>query len=178
MRKLVLDFDVTVLVPLILVAIGVLWNSVRRYWESRSDYRASLKRIERPFDSREDEDEFLEWGSKRCTEWRKDRRLLWLTSIVFVAICALMMAPDGFKVSVAEGFWSLMWFVGAASFIICIPMAWHYSKESDWLKFGICLLAMLIAAASAEHFLHQKDNAHHVNCPHCGDDDDDQPDDN
>lgn len=178
MRKLVIDFDLTVLFPLILVALGVLWNSVRRYWESRSDCKAALRRIEKPFDTREEGEEFFEWGSKRCAEWREDKKSLWFPSIALIALCALMFMPDGFKVFVAEGFWSIAWMVSGLCFIVCIPMAWHYAKELEWLKFGICLLAMLMAAASAEHLVHQKFNAHHVNCPHCGDDDDDQPDDN
>lgn len=177
MRNLVIDFDLTVLLPLILLALGVLWNSVRTYLESRSDYKASLKRLGMPFNSREEEDEFLEWGSKRCAEWRKDKKFLWFPSIALVVLCALLWMPGVFTVSIAEGLWSILWFVSAVSFIICIPMAWHYAKELDWLKFGICLLAMLIAVASAEHFFHQRINARHVICPHCSDDDD-RPDDN
>lgn len=178
MRKLAIDFDLTVLFPLMLVALGVFWNSFRRYWESRSYYRASLKRIEKPFDSREEEDEFIEWGSYRCTEWRKDRRSLRFPSIALIVLCVLMFMPNGFKVLAGEGIWYILSLASAVSFIICIPMAWHYAKELDWLKLGMCLLAMLMAAASAEHFIHQKDNAHHAICPHCGDYDDDQSDDN
>lgn len=177
MRNLVIDFDLTVLAPLILIAVGVLWNSVRTYLESRSDYKASLKRIELPFNSREEEEEFLEWGSKRCTEWRKDRKFLWFPSIALVVLCALLWMPDGFTVFVAEGLWSILWLVCAVGFIISIPMAWHYAKESDWWKFVICLLVALMLAASAEHFFHQKINARDLNCPHCSDDDD-RPDDN
>jgi hypothetical protein len=176
-RSLVFDFDFTVLFPLILIAVGVLWNSVRRYLESRSEYKASLKRIEAPFDTHEEEEAFLEWGIKRCEEWRKDRKFVWFTSIGLIALCGLMFTPNGFKVSVAEGLWDIMWMVSAVSFVICIPMAWHYAKESDWWKFGMCVLVALTLAASAEHFFHQKINSRHVNCPHCSDDDD-QPDDN
>jgi hypothetical protein len=176
-RNLVLDFNLTVLLPLILVVLGVLWNLVRTYVEARSTYKTTLKRIERPFDTREEEDEFLEWGSKRCTEWRKARNCLWFPSVVLIALCALLWMPGVFTVSIAEGLWSILWFASVISFIVAIPMAWHYAKEFDWLKFGICLLAMLMLAASAEHFFHQKINARHVICPHCSDDDD-RPDDN
>lgn len=177
MHKIAIDFDLTVLLPLILVASGVFWNSFRKYMESRSAYKVSLKRIEAPFDTREEEDQFLEWGSKQCTKWRNDRKSLWLPSIALALLCGSMLMPDGFKTSVGEGLWYILWFVCVVSFITCIPMAWHYAKEFNWLKFAICLLAMLMLAASAEHFFHQKINARHVNCPHCSDDDD-QPDDN
>jgi hypothetical protein len=175
-RKLVIDFDSTVLFPLIAVALGVLWNSFRRYWESRSDCKAALKRIEKPFDTREEGEEFFEWGSKRCAEWRKNRKSLWFPSVALIVLCAVVMMPDGFKVFVGEGLWYILGVGSLVSFVICIPMAWHYAKESDWLKLGMCLLAMLVAAASAEHFIHQKENAHHVICPHCSDDDDAQDD--
>ncbi|MDR3797023.1 MAG: hypothetical protein P4K93_02650 [Terracidiphilus sp.] len=178
MRSLVIDFDLAVLLPLILLASGVLWNSVRRCLDSRSDCKAALIRIEKPFDTREEGEEFLEWGSKRCAEWHDAKRFIWFPSIALVLLCALMLTPGVFKVEIAEGLWYLLCLVSVVSFVICIPMAWHYAKELDWLKFGICLLAMLMLAASAEHFMHQKINARHVNCPHCGDDDDDQPDDN
>ncbi len=88
-----------------------------------------------------------------------------------------MLTPDGFKVFVAEGLWDILYIISAVSFVVSIPAAWHYAKESNWLKFGICLLVMLMAAASTEHFVHQKINAGNVNCPHCSDDDD-RPDDN
>jgi hypothetical protein len=176
-RKLVIDFDLTFILPLILLALGVFLNSFRRYWESRSYYRASLKRIEKPFDSPEDEHQFLEWASERCTKWRKDRKLLWLPSIALVVFCALMLMPDGFKIFLAEGLWKLLFMISAVSFVVSIPAAWHYAKGFNWLKFGICLLVMLLAAASAEHFIHQNINARHVNCPRCSDDDD-EPDDN
>lgn len=177
MRNLVLDFDLTVLLPLILVSLGVLWNSVRIYLEARSDYKATLKRIEMPFDTREEEDEFLEWGSKRCAKLQEAKKSPRLPAIVLIVLCALLWMPGVFTVSIAEGLWSILWFASVISFIVAIPMAWHYAKESNWLKFWVCLLAMLMLVASAEHFYHQKTNARHVVCPHCSDDDD-RPDDN
>lgn len=177
MRNLVLDFNLTILLPLILVVLGVLWNLVRTYLEARSTYKAALKRIERPFDTREEEDEFLDWGSKRCTEWRNAKKSLRFPLVVLIVLCVLLWMPDVFKLSIAEGLWYILWMASAVSFIICIPMAWNYAKESNWLKFWLCLLALLMLAASAEHFFHQKLNADHVICPHCSDDDD-RPDDN
>jgi hypothetical protein len=177
MHKIAIDFDLTVLLPLILVASGVLWNSVRRCLDSRSDCKAALIRIKKPFDTREEGEEFLEWGTKRCAEWREAKRVIWFPPIALALLCGSMLMPDGFKTSVGEGLWYILCRVGMVCFIVCIPMAWHYAKEFDWLKFAICLLAMLMLAGSAEHFFYQNINARHVNCPHCSDDDD-QPDDN
>jgi hypothetical protein len=57
-------------------------------------------------------------------------------------------------------------------------MAWHYARKPDWLRCGVCLLVILMSAASTEHFSHQKTNSHRAICPHCSDDDSEQPDNN
>lgn len=154
-----------------MVVLGVLWNLVRTYLEARSDCKAALKRIDRPFDTQEEGEDFLEWGSKRCTESRKAKKSLLIPAIVLVVLCALFWMPGGFTISIAELSWIILLYASELSFIICIPMAWHYAKESNWLKFWMCLLALLMLAASTEHFFHQRINARHVNCPHCSDDD-------
>jgi ABC-type uncharacterized transport system permease subunit len=94
-----------------------------------------------------------------------------LSGLAFAALCAAMLMPDTWKAVAGYLLWTALLFASFVSFIIAISMAWHYAKKSDRMRFGICLLVMLLAAASAEHFFHQRMNAQHINCPHCGDDD-------
>jgi uncharacterized integral membrane protein len=170
-RKLALDFDLTVLWPLILFAFILVWRSVRAYLSANRDYKFSLKRIEGAFDSREAEDEFLEWGSKRCADRQKTKKFVWLSAILFLVLVALMLATDKWQVTFAYGAWEGLWFAGMISFVTAGIMAWRYAEERNWWKFGVCLLAILMAAAATEHFFHQTANAHRAICPHCDDDD-------
>ena len=177
MRNLVIDFDLTVLCPLLLLSAIALWSSGRAFLSARVSCRASIKRIERPFETKEAVEEFVEWGRSRCADMREYRKLVGLFVGVVVVLCAAMWMPDRWKIELAYPVWDVLWFASWMSFIITIFVAWHYAEKSDWLRFGICLLAMLMAAASTEHFDHQRMNARHVACPHCSDDDD-RPDDN
>lgn len=171
MRRLALDFDLTVLWPLILFAFILVWRSIRAYLSASRDYNFSLKRIERTFDSREAEDEYLEWASKRCSDRQKNKKFVWLSAIVLLVLCVLMAATDTWKVNVAYEAWNGLWFAGAISFIAAVYMAWRFAEERSWWKFGVCLLAVLMAAAATEHFFHQTINARRATCHHCDDDD-------
>lgn len=177
MRNLVIDFDVTILWPLILLALFVLGSSVRTYIKSSADCKASMERIKGTFSTREEGEALLEWGRSRCKEQRDSKYFIVVSASSLGVFCAAMLMADSWKVFIAYQLWFALSFVSTASFIVTIPMAWHYAKKSDWLKVGICLLAMLMTAASAEHFFHQRINAGHVVCPGCSDEND-RPDDN
>ncbi len=86
-----------------------------------------------------------------------------------------MMLNDRWKVAIALSFWNASQYISFTAFIIAIIAAWYYASKLDGLRVGICLLVMLLAAASAEHFIHQTINAQHQVCPDC--DDSDRPDD-
>ena len=178
MRNLVIDFDLTVLWPLILLALIVLWNSVRTYLKSRSDCKASIERLKGTFETLKEGEEFLEWGRSRCQEKHKSEEFIWISSGMVAILCALMLMPDKWKVVAAHWLFNALWFVSVVSFVIAISMAWRYARKLDWLRVGVCLFVMLMAAASAEHFLHQEINARHIACPHCSQDDDPPDDDN
>lgn len=172
-----MDFDLTILCPLILFASVVLLISVRAYFPSRKDCKAAAERIKGEFRTKEEGEELLEWGRGRCKEMREAKDFIWLSGIALLILCPIMLMADSWKVFTAYWLWSALSVASTVSFIVTIPVAWHYAKKSDWLRFGVCLLVMLMAAASTEHFFHQKINARHVTCPHCSDDDD-QRDDN
>jgi hypothetical protein len=168
-RKLVLDFDVTVLLPLILFVLVVLWNVIQVYrWPSEELYDR------KPFDEGE---ELVNWRRERRNERDKAKRFIWFFAIALGVLCGVMFSPGRWKIEFAYPLWDSLWLVSAIAFVILIPTAWHYARKLDWLRLIACLLAMLMAAASAEHFFHQKINARHVSCPYCSDDDD-RPDDN
>ena len=127
MRNLVIDFYLTVLFPLMLFVLVLLWNSIRSYLKLRID-----------------------------------REFIWLSGTALFVLCAFMFMPDRWKIFIAYLLWSGLWIVGAASFMVAIPMAWYFGKKKELLRLGICLLVLLMAAASTEHFYHQRVNAWHI----------------
>jgi hypothetical protein len=82
-----------------------------------------------------------------------------------------MLMSDRWKANVESLVWKPLQFVSEVSFLIVTLMAWHYAAKRERLKLIACLLAMLMAVASAEHFFHQAANADHIVCPHCADED-------
>jgi len=176
-RNLVIDFDLTIIWPLILLALFFLVNSVFMYIKSSADCKAAMRRIKGTFSTREEGEEFLEWGRSRCGEQRDYKYFIVVSASALGVLCAAMLMADSWKVFIAYQLWFALSFVSTVSFIVTIPTAWHYAKKSEWLKAGICLLAMLMAAACAEHFFHQRINAGHVVCPGCSDEND-RPDEN
>lgn len=165
MRNLVFDFEVTILWPLILVSIVVLWSSIRTYrWPSDEWW-------ERP--NLDEHEKYAEWEQRRREEKRKAQEVAWFSVAALVVTCAVMLFRDGWKTQVAYLAWKGLEFISFISFIITFFMAWHYARKVDRLRLGICMLAMLLAAASTEHFFHQTINAGHIACPHCSDHDED-----
>jgi dolichol kinase len=168
-RSLVIDFYVTLLWPLILLAVIALWYAIQGYrWPTKELSER------KPFDEGE---ELVNWRYERRDEKDKAKNLIWFFSVMFVLLCAVMFTPDRWKIEVAYQFWTVLWFASGMALIILVPTAWHYARALRWWKLIACLLAILMAAASTEHFYHQKINSGKITCPQC-DDDDDQPDDN
>lgn len=171
MRNLVIDFDLTVLWPLILFALVVLISSVRLYLATNRDCKAAEKRLAGTFESEEEGEKFLEWGRSRCDQKREAKGLIWFSAVWSGVLCVTFLMPDRVKTGVAFLAWTALSFAATVSFVVAISMAWHYAKKSDWLKFWVCLVVMLLAATSAKHFFFQSINSRHVVCPHCSDDD-------
>lgn len=163
MRSLVIDFYLTVLFPLVIFALLVLWNSVRVYrWPSRRLYE------HRPIEQGE---ELVALKQLRSEEKWQAKGLIWISGIALLLSCAVIPMGDHWKLNIAYFAWRALQFVGAISFIIAALMAWDYVEKQERLKLLACLLAMLMAAASTLHFFHQAINAEHVICPDCSDDD-------
>jgi hypothetical protein len=141
-RKIVLDFDLTVLWPLVVFALITLWNSIRAY-------RAL--------------------PPHRKEKWNA-QRLIWISAGVVVAACGLLLSPDGWEAVAAYSVWSILSLISGVLFLISIVAAWHYAKRLEWFRLLVCVLVMLMIVAGAEHFFHQKINANHVICPRCSDD--------
>jgi len=176
-RKLVIDFDITVLWPLIVVSLILLVSSLRSYWKANRHWKMAVNRLRGSFDTREEGEEILEWrGTSRRDKDRSQSLIAY--SLAGVLIPSLvMLIGDKWKLEVGYFVWGGLLLSSAVSFLIAMGMTWHYAKKSDWPRLGLCLFAMLIAAASSEHFFHQHFNAHRVTCPQCDDDDDSRPDD-
>lgn len=141
MRKIVLDFDLTILLPLALFALITLWHSIRAY---------------------------REFPPHRKEKWNA-QRVIWISVGVLVAACGLLFVSDDWKAVAAYSSWYLLSLVSAVSFAISVGAAWHYAKRADWFRLGACVLVGLLIVASMEHFYHQKINARHVTCPECTD---------
>ncbi len=167
MRKLVLDFDVTILLPLLLFVLIVLWNTIQAYrWptEKLLDRRPPLEAEER-----------ADWDRERLEEKRKAKGFIWVSAVLLVLLCGVWLIGDRWKLSFAYQTWWLLRFISVFAFLFSAACAWHYARRQELLKLIACLLAMLFIVASAEHFFHQTDNSGRIACPGC---DDYQPDDN
>lgn len=142
MRKIVLDFELTIVWPLILFALIALWNSIRAY---------------------------RKFPPERKEKWNA-RRVIWLSCAALVVLFCLLFIPDEWKAVAAYQFWSVLWFINAVSVLIGIAVGWHYARKANWFHLGLCVLLVLMMLASLEHVFHQSINARHLMCPDCAND--------
>lgn len=163
MRKLALDFDFTILAPLLLGISFALWNSVMAYrrptdelWERR------------PY---VDEPNWDDWHRERDEEKRKAAISIWVSAVGLLIFTGMWILSDGWKVNFAFQIWKSLEFISAISFVIAAGLAWQCAHGQHRLKLIACLVAMVLIAASTEHFYHQAMNSGRVACPHCGDQD-------
>jgi hypothetical protein len=163
-RHLVIDFESTVLLPLILFAAIVLWNGIRVFWRPSP----KLNKI-RPFP--DEEDGHLEWGRLRDTEKYRAKELILASGGVLLVLIVAMLLKDEWKVDIAFQLWKAFEVIGLLVFFLSLAFAWYYAQNQKILKLLLCLLIMLIAASGVEHFFHQWINSGRIVCPHCGDDD-------
>ena len=145
MRKIVTDFDWTILLPMMLFTFVVLACFIHQYRLAKAE------------------------GND--IEARNVRNLLIFTIGALVVICAVFFAPSKLKVFFAFQIWGLLFFVSIVSVLIAALFTWDFVTKWEFVKAGLCLVAMLMGAASTEHCYHQKNNSHHVVCPDCNDDD-------
>jgi uncharacterized membrane protein YidH (DUF202 family) len=195
MRKLAFDFDLIFLWPCIVFAVGVLLASINTYLqpssereysrpsENRSHFEFAENDAQRKVNDarwylRDAEWELaeVEWKYRRQEEKRQAKDIAWVSAITLIVLIAVMLTSDRWKLDAASLAWENLKYVSFLVFIIMIPVTWDCAKKRERLKLVACLLAMLMAAASTEHFIHQEINTKHVICPHCSDDDDSGPD--
>lgn len=170
MRNLVIDFDVTVLLPLILFTLIVLWNSIRVYrWPSRRLHEC---------DPIVEGKELTHWKQLRLKEKWRAKCFAWFSGVALLLLCAVLSLGDKWKLNIAYPTWQFLQVVGIVSFIIAALMAWGYVERQEHLKLVVCLSVMLLAAASTLHFFHQTINSRHVIWPHSSEDNSDEPDNN
>lgn len=159
MRKLVVDFDLIVLWPSIAFALIVFATSLRTYLSPSAGYWEAIR------------------NGEDIAEWRRNQKsqvkdLLWISAVALLILVAIMLMSDTLKLGVAYLTWDVLEFLSVGALILAAIAAWGYAEKQQRLKLLACLLAMLMAAASAEHFFHQKHNATHAMCPHCNDEND------
>lgn len=94
MRNLVIDFDLTIIWPLILLALFFLVNSVRMYIKSSADCKRAMKRIKGTFDTIEEGEALLEWGRSRCEEQRDSKYFIVISASSLGVLCAAMLMAD------------------------------------------------------------------------------------
>ena len=176
MRSVATDFDMTVLWPLIAVALTLLWYSARTYLSAiKSSQHVEKYYLNQIRSSGSVDADSLETIDKHRRGRMVSGYRLTGSIIALSLVSGVMLMGDPWKLRIAYLVWTALLFISLISFLAAVGMAWHYAKESDWPKLGACLLAILLSAASAEHFFHQQMNARHATCPHC--DDAERPDD-
>jgi len=136
-------------------------------------------RLKGAFDTKEEGEKWLESGRKHHNEKQQARNIALSSLTALLLLSSMMLISDRWKLHIAYHVWGALYFFGIITFITAIGMACHYARNplEKWqgivgLKLWVCLLVMLLAAASTEHFFHQKMNVRHIGCPTCSDDDD------
>ena len=178
MQKVVTDFDLTVLWPLIIFTSFLLWHSIQR----RIAAGRSNRIVERDFERQIRLGAVGEEAIEERYQSRRSKviagRILWAVAIVFVALIAVLPASGKLKLEIGYRVWELLALAGLITLLVTVWVAWQCARDADVDKLALCLLIILLAAASTVHFFHQEINALRFVCrPHCNvDDDDDRPD--
>jgi hypothetical protein len=159
MKKLALDFDFTILAPLVLGLLIILWNAIRVY------RRPTEELWER--EPMEEESGRAAWKIERQHEKRKAKDVMIVSGIVLPLLFASALMSDRWKLDFGYFAWQGLAFISWVSLIFAACMVWHYSRKQQRLKLIVCLVAMLLSAASMEHFYHQSMNSGRIVCPHC-----------
>ncbi len=147
MRKVISDFYLIALIPLVIVALISLCMSVRLYyvtrWQGASETRSGLKLV------------------------------IQASSGVLALSFAFLFLTDHFKVKIIWLAWQLLYLVSSLLFIGALCASCYFAHKRQWPKLAIALAIMLTASAGIEHFFHQKANTGRIACPNCSDDDED-----
>lgn len=179
MRRIIADFYFTVLMPLSLVVIVSLWNPIRIYCSVLISLRRAEKmRLARITTEPDSEDTTLylaKWKKDQLERKRQAEKLILSFSGALSVFIAFTFVNDRIKLYIAGWTWQALSYAIAFCFIFALGMAFHYAGKRKWLKFSLCVLALLLAAAGAEHIYNQSTNTWHMLCPDCSEDDPNPP---
>lgn len=182
MRKIIIDFYCTVLLPLSLLASAGFVASVRKFWMAeRAILRDEEFLLERATDPNGDEDAeryLAEWREDKDNTKSKSKPLIQLSGGALLAFIAFAFFDDETKMFLIEQVWGVLEFAAVFALLASFATAWHYAQSRHKWKFALAILSILLATASAEHFMHQKANTERVVCPNCDDSDYDDSDNN
>jgi hypothetical protein len=152
-RILVVDFEFTVLWPLLIAAGIVLWNSIQAY--------------RYPTPELESEERTAEWDQRWQDEIRKSRGMVWFSSALLLVVVAVLLTNDIWKANIADQAWHLLELASFFAFLISVGMVWHYASTVNRPRLILSVVLMLLTAASTEHLSHQATNSRHIVCPDC-----------
>lgn len=114
---------------------------------------------------------WTDWQRERAEEKRKAAISIWGSAVGLLISGGIWFLRDGWKVNFALQVWGSLEIIGFISFVIVAGLAWQYARHQHRLKLIGCLLAMVLIAASSEHFYDQAMNSGRFACPHCRDQD-------
>jgi hypothetical protein len=100
------------------------------------------------------------------------KRMIRFSASGVLALLALVFVRDGIKLIVIQGVWHVLQIAAFAAGGVSAIISGHYARERRWKRFALAVLAILLAAAAFEHFLHQVINTGRITCPNCEDEDD------
>lgn len=175
MRKLISDFDFTVWLPLAIVVLVFLGISVGRYFAAifrlrrAAKWRRELAGTER--DTEQGRAEFAEWRKDQEQGRRKGMLSVLLSAIAAALLSGFLFMSDRSKLDIMHLVWSALGFLSSLSFVGGLIASCVYAYKRERLICALSLVLMLLAAASTEHFMHQRENTGHVLCPNCDDSD-------
>ena len=165
MRKIIIDFYLIVLLPLLGVGLISLWNSFRLY-------RSACRFVSRAPQYLRNHPEQQTYGFVQELEQEKSKkdlakRLIRFSASGVFALLVLVFVGDGIKLTVIRAIWYALEISAFASIVISATASWHYARERRWKRFSLAVLAILLSAAATEHFAHQEMNTGRNTCPNC-----------
>jgi hypothetical protein len=171
MRKVMIDFYLTVLVPLLAVTIVSLWNSIRFYLSAKHQLSSAENEIKTQIAKGEVQVETAEWRESQINRKDLAKQLMRISFAGAFVLVGFPFLSDAIKLNVMTGAWLILSVIGFLSFLYASIMAWICAQKRQWLNFFLAVCALLITAASTEHFFHQQLNAKQIMCPHCDEND-------
>lgn len=124
MRTLAVDFEFSVLGPLLLWLLIALVTSVRGYiWTDHVLYEHSHP----------DDAPISEWERHKFKQKARNSTLGSAIGLLLL-VCAIWLTGDEWKVDVAFQLWSALRILSALSLFFVLAMAWYFGERQQWWK--------------------------------------------